>query len=234
MEEDMTSRLSVAMATMIVAILAILAMPRIGSARSIPQQIAALRAQIATLQGQVTALQTANATLQTQVNTLQANPALQLGPYVSVVTTSLNGLKGPHIIFTGANVHIRDGSGATDDNTTILLGGDGSGTLTGLGNLVIGYDENELSFTRTGSHNLIVGASHGFTSAGGLLAGFANQVNSSFSSVSGGDDNTASSFGSSVSGGDTNTASGAEAAIGGGVELTNSTNGTFCSRSLTA
>jgi hypothetical protein len=185
------------MAAMSIAILAILAMPGIGAADGFPQQIAQLEAQIVTLQGQVAALQTANAALQTQVNTLQANNALALGPYVSVVTTPINGLSGPHIIFTGANIHIRDGSGATDDYTTPLLGGSGTGTLTGLGNLIIGYDENQLSYLRTGSHNLIVGANHGFSSAGRLLAGLQNQVTGPFSSVGGGagnNDSVASQF----------------------------------------
>jgi hypothetical protein len=105
----------------------LITIPHIGLADGIPQQIAALQAEVATLQGQV-------ATLQSQVATLQANGALVLAPYVSVV----NGLAGPHIIFNGANIHIQDGLGTTDDNTTTILGGTGTGTLTELGTWSLG------------------------------------------------------------------------------------------------
>src|SRR5262245_1952256 len=115
-------------------------------------RIAALEALVATLQGQV-------ATLQNQVATLQGK--LQ---FVTVVNGPLNKLGGPHLIVTGANVHIRSGSGATDDG----------GTPTGLGNLIVGY--NEVIFLvgtgdRNGAHNLVVGPEHRYTSTGGFVAG---------------------------------------------------------------
>ena len=111
--------------------------------------IDALKAAVATLQSQVQALTTTSSsllsqlqtaqgqisTLQSQVTTIQNNTALALGAYVSVDPNPINGLNGPHILFTGANVHIRSGSGFTDDN--IFNGG----SQTGLGNLVVGYDE---------------------------------------------------------------------------------------------
>jgi hypothetical protein len=46
------------------------------------------------------------------------------------------GVVGPNIVFTGANIHIVDGSGSTDDN---------GGALRGLGNLVIGYVANAMA-----------------------------------------------------------------------------------------
>ena len=58
-----------------------------------------------------------------------------LAQFVRVEEGPLDGLIGPHVIFEGANVHIRSGAGATDDGSA------GGGALTGLGNLVIGYNE---------------------------------------------------------------------------------------------
>ena len=37
---------------------------------------------------------------------------------VSVVDGEINELKGPHFIFEGVNVHIRSGSGSSDDGTS--------------------------------------------------------------------------------------------------------------------
>jgi hypothetical protein len=64
-------------------------------------------------------------------------------------------------------VHIRSGSGSSVDDTQ-------------LGNLIVGYDEDEGSApvfnNRTGSHNLVIGPGHQFTASGGLLAGRDNTV----------------------------------------------------------
>ncbi len=114
----------------------------------------------------------------------------------------INGLMGPHIIFEGANIHVRSGSGLTDDN----------GALTNKGNLIIGYNEflNDSPIGRGGSHNLIVGPFHSYSSHGGFVAGFRNAISNRNSSVSGGIDNTASGSSSSVSGGAGRIASGAD------------------------
>jgi flagellar capping protein FliD len=145
-------------------------------------QVSTLQGQVTTLQGQVATLQSSNTTLTSQVSTLQtalstansdiaalqtavtavqSNPALALGPYVSVDSGVENGLKGPHVIFSGVNVHILSGSGATVDKT-------------GLGNLVVGYDEDSLDSStidgnRSGSHDLVVGPQHEFTASGSVV-----------------------------------------------------------------
>ena len=85
------------------------------------QQIAALQAQVAALQTTVAAL---NAKL----------------AYATVVNGPINGVAGPHFILEGVNVHIRSGSGSTHDNNL--------NPLTGLGNLIIGYNERTRSATR--------------------------------------------------------------------------------------
>ena len=132
------------------------------------------------------------------------------------------------VVITGANLHIVNGLGATD-------------TTNGLGNLIVGYNElrsilpppggfpgpePELNI-RTGSHNVVVGIQHNFSSFGGLLVGRSNTISGPFSSVSGGDNNTASGDRSSVSGGALNTASGPLSSVSGG-EL-NTASGQFTS-----
>lgn len=125
--------------------------------------------------------------------------------YVSVQTGEINGLAGPHVIFSGANVHIRSGSGHT------------AGALNGLGNLVIGYNEQGLvPAARGGSHNLVVGTKHGYSSYGGLVTGNGNTISGEYASVSGGSGNIASGPSASVSGGQGNTAGNYYASVGGG------------------
>jgi hypothetical protein len=67
--------------------------------------------------------------------------------------------EGNDVIFEGCNVHIRSGAGYT------------GAPVNGLGNLVVGYNEAFPDDDRTGSHNLVVGAFHSYSSSGGLVAG---------------------------------------------------------------
>jgi hypothetical protein len=113
------------------------------------------------------------------------------------------------VIISGANLRLINGLG--DTNTT-----------NGLGNLIVGYNEprDDGKDTRTGSHNVVVGRAHTFSSFGGLVVGFGHQISGGFAAVSGGRDNTASGTGASVSGGCFNTASGEDAAVSGGINNT--------------
>jgi hypothetical protein len=127
---------------------------------------------------------------------------------VRVESESINGLAGPHWIIEGANVHVRSGSGSTDESCGSNPNCPG---LTGLGNLVVGYNEpfrNPPAFPRTGSNNLIIGPENGYTSFGGLVAGRQSRISGESSLVTGGASNQASGHGSSVSGGFGNVASG--------------------------
>jgi hypothetical protein len=176
------------------------------------KEIEALEAKVASLQATVSALQTQVNTLQTHLASVQSNTALKLGPFINVVSGLVDGVNGPHIYFTGANIHIVSGSGSTGDN----------GTPRGLGNLIIGYDEDPKNYVdsspggelplspgdRGGSHNLVIGAANRFTQAafGGLVVGTANTIEGYGESVSGGLRNTASGAFASVSGGGFNTA----------------------------
>ena len=170
------------------------------------------------LAAKVRALESVVSRLQAQMAALQGNPVLALGQYVSIDLNSVDGLKGPHVFFTGVNVHIRDGAGYT-----------GFIPLTGLGNLVVGYNEVPVnpSAKRDGSHNLIVGPRHEYSSFAGFVAGSDNRILGGHASVTGGAHNTAGGFWSSVSGGANNTASASYGSVSGGAH--NTASGAFSS-----
>ena len=114
---------------------------------------------------------------------------------------------GHTVRFTGVNVQIVSGSGATD------------GLVNGTGNLIIGYDEsfpNIIPDTKSGSHNLVVGQGHTYASYGGLIAGFNNYVTGHNATVSGGQANLATGDYSSVCGGHANIASATDSSVSGG------------------
>ena len=177
------------------------------------KRLAALEAKVAALQTQVDTDASQIAALQNQLRAAQ--PVLNLAPFISVDPNPENGVIGPHITFKGANLHIVSGSGATDDNLST------GGTLTGLGNLIIGYDEmpGPSPGARGGSHNLVIGRFHKFNQAafGGLVAGRQNTIGNEGANVSGGTGNTASGRSASVSGGANNTAGGQWSVVIGGL-----------------
>ena len=84
--------------------------------KDIRAEIAALKAQVVDLQNQVNSLQTSNTMLHKQLAAIQSNHALLLGPFVNVDPNPEVGVIGPNIVFSGANIHIVSGSGATDDH----------------------------------------------------------------------------------------------------------------------
>lgn len=205
----------------------------------VPAEIAALQAQVTALQSQVKTLQTANTDQQNEINSLkasdatlqkrlaavQSNHALLLGPFVNVDPNPEIGVIGPNIVFSGANIHIVSGSGVTNDNFN----------FKGLGNLIIGYDEDPSTAEnaggippivplppleagdRGGSHNLVIGRWNRFPSAfGGFVAGEANTIVGAGTSVSGGAANTAGNLDASVSGGRFNTAGSPYSSVSGG------------------
>lgn len=150
--------------------------------------------------------------LQNNMAAVLANAALALGPFVSVEPNSIEGVPGTNIIITGANVHIRSGSGVTDDN----------GSPTGLGNLIIGYNEPPAQHVlgpsdRGGSHNLIVGIGHVFGQVGGFVAGTENALLGPFAVISGGIGNSALGYSASISGGINNKATDSGSSVSGGI-----------------
>jgi|KBSSwiStaDraftv2_1062776.scaffolds.fasta_scaffold842272_1 hypothetical protein len=167
------------------------------SPTSVPGQIAALEKRLGQLTAVVNSQSQLISLLQLQNQDLQA----KLGCMSKT---------GDEVFFTGCNVHIVSGSGATEE------------AVNGLGNLIIGYNEDApavLSFAppsiRGGSHNLVIGPGHSYPSYGGLVAGRVNSVTGPNATVSGGVSNTASGHWSSVSGGEQNNASGTYSTVSG-------------------
>ncbi len=103
--------------------------------------------------------------------------------FMEVVRDPVAGLNAPNLLITGINVHLRSGGGVTADS------------VTGLGNLVVGYAEPPQGGLqpgdREGAHNLTVGTSNIFPSSGSFVAGVNNAANGLFSSVTGGSNNAA-------------------------------------------
>jgi hypothetical protein len=166
----------------------------------LPERVAQLKAQIEAL----------TAALEEEQEILQ---------FVHVEKEEINDLAGPHWIIEGANVHVRSGSGDTNEGCS--FDEPGCASLTGLGNLVVGYNENDsLPFhrlpPRDGSHNLVVGENHVYTSYGGFVAGWSNKVSGANSTVSGGWGNRSQGPLSSISGGGNNWALGIASAVSGG------------------
>lgn len=117
--------------------------------------------------------------------------------------------------FSGFNVQIVNGTGSTE-------------TANNLGNLIVGYNELRGSEDdRSGSHNIIVGKEHNYSSYGGLIAAKRNAIMSEYSCVSGGSGNTAAGECTSVSGGFVNTANGEYCSVSGGIS--NEANGAISS-----
>ncbi len=180
-------------------------------------QVSQLTATTASLQAALKAAQAdfaMVATLQARIYALETKPVSgvpNLEKYVTIDTNPINGVTGPHILITGANVHVRSGSGFTDDNIS------GGGVLAGLGNLIIGYNENSTGQTRTGSHNLVGGSFNTFSSVGGMVFGLRNTLSGQYAAIVSGDSNTASGMNASVLAGNLNTASGLRATVYGGL-----------------
>ena len=195
------------------------------SARGQDQDSHGLRQEVQALKAQVATLISQNAALQSQINGLQtqltnAQNVLALAPFVSVDPNPQIGVAGPNITFKGANIHIVSGSGSTNDY--------GDPRPTGLGNLIIGYDESPVdvfrngpglnSGDRGGSHNLVIGRGNRFTQAafGGIVAGEVNTISNRANTVLGGLFNAADGIWASVTGGSNNTASGEYVSVTGG------------------
>ena len=159
------------------------------------EAMTAAQGKIETMQGTVDAMK-----VSVEAFDKKTADIIPLGKYIKVDTTPISGLNGPHLLITGANVHVRSGSGATDNNAA---------PFTGLGNLIIGYNENTTptpTLVRTGSHNLVGGGMNFFSSVGGLVFGFQNTINGSYASILGGSVNTAAGPKSTVYGGASQTA----------------------------
>jgi hypothetical protein len=175
--------------------------PSAGTA-ALESEVSTLKSQVATLQGQLSTVQGTVSGLQTTVSGVQST-ANSLSSTFTDVTRTKDANGYPTLRFSGMNLQVVNGTGDETD-------------VNGLGNLIVGYDDNPNSYARTGSHNLIAGDGGGWTSYGGLVAGEQNQVTNIFASVAGGFLNIASNQASSVAGGEANHASGLYSSAEGG------------------
>jgi hypothetical protein len=171
------------------------------------QRLRDLEAAVSALSGRVDNLESANTALTARVSDLEgANTELQ-ARLTGVSRVAVGGRDT--LRFSGMNLQVVSGTGATD------------GTPNGLGNVIIGYNaQRDPAAERSGSHTLVVGDQHEWTSFGGLLAGFHNTASGDWASVSGGGFNHASGTYASVSGGSANRASGNQASVLGGFNST--------------
>ena len=166
-----------------------------GSLRALQMEISSLKTDLATANAQLLKLATRLNVLETPTTGGGGtSPTLtELAKYVTVDLNTLNGVKGPHVIFHHANVHVQSGSGTTTE----------ASGLTGLGNLIVGYNEMPVqsSGARVGSHNLVVGPSHAFTSRGGVVFGRGNLISGEYATTLGGVQNSSEGAASSILGG---------------------------------
>jgi hypothetical protein len=113
---------------------------------------------------------------------------------------------GQTVRFTGVDVQVVSGGGATN------------AVPNGRGNLIVGYNENDLVTPRprTGSHNLIVGPLHEYTGVGGAALGNFNAIDGDYALATGGGGNHATGPGATAIGGTLNLAATSGAVVVGG------------------
>lgn len=134
--------------------------------------------EITSLQTEVTDLNDLIATLDSsslnnRVIQLESNPILALKDFIQLRQTDP---QRPVVEFRNANVQITNGLGITN-------------ATNGLGNLIIGYNEEPAGYLaedRVGSHNLVLGREHRYASYTGLIAGRGNTINGAESSITAG------------------------------------------------
>lgn len=186
-------------------------------------------------------LQTTIAALQAD-NTAMQNFITQVLPYLQGGSDAQG---NPTVFFSGVNVHVNnsdpDGETQSINGTgNLIIGFDESieaGIAAGVDvdgrnfcyDVSTYYDNstdcissggqwsNGLVNIKTGSHNLIVGSYHSYTSSAGAVLGVLNIANNEFSLVAG-SSNLATGLASSVSGGTTNTANGLASSVSGGAQ----------------
>jgi hypothetical protein len=161
------------------------------------QDLATLAAQVKALTAQMKDASALAARQQASIDSLRASNDLLTSRLACVLRFS-----GPRdLIVDGCNLHIQNGVGQT-------------GTMNSYGNLIIGYNKNEVS-TRTGSHNLIVGDLHEYTSYGGIVTGVENTLSGPNATILGGGQSHANFSSATIIAADRGVADGNVVLIGG-------------------
>ncbi len=170
-----------------------------GGLPALERKVAALEAQNQGQAQQISALQ--NALAQEAAARQAADAALAARVVVLEQKTQYLSVSGTETYFTGTNIHIRNGLGATNGNPADPNARDAASTqVNGLGNLIVGYNAPGV-LPRSGSHNLVTGDLNGYTSFGGLAAGWDNLISAPYASTLGGRSNRAGAEWSTIVGG---------------------------------
>ena len=168
-----------------------------GSAAAQDTTLAGLAAQVKALAEQLKQVNALAARQQSALDALRTSNDALTSKLGCVLRFS-----GPRdFIVDGCNLHVQNGMGQT-------------GTTNRYGNLIIGYNKNEVS-TRTGSHNLIVGDLHEYTSYGGIVSGTENTLASSNATILSGDQNRVNFTSAVILGADRGIADGNVVLVGG-------------------
>lgn len=168
-----------------------------GAAAAQQPTLADLAAQVNALAADLKATKALAARQQASIDSLRsANDGL-----VSKLGCVLR-FSGPRdFIVDGCNLHVQNGVGQT-------------GTMNRYGNVIIGYNKNEVS-TRTGSHNLIIGDLHEYTSYGGIVSGIENTLSGPNATILGGGQSHANFSSATILGADRGVADSNVVIIGG-------------------
>lgn len=143
---------------------------------------------------------------------------------VHSLTSEVAALKGLTTGLSRAKVDGHETLVISKENVQIVNGTGSETTTNGLGNLILGYNDNGQSEQRNGSHNLVLGDDNGYNSYGGIVGGTLNDIYGPYASVIGGTGNGASGAEAVVVSGRFNGASSRLAAILGGYQGTVSSN----------
>ena len=187
-------------------------------------RIEALAAAVMVLQSELVAAQATISQLETELTAVQDNSVLALDDYLLLST--YNGYVTAE--FTGINVMVNNGSDTTESSG-------------GLGNLIVGYNEDTgttqefcnntnyldeptcinnggvwLNYLTHGSHNVIVGSGHSYESYGSIISGRDHVSRAKYTSLVAGERNFAQAIYSGVFGGVSNKSSGNNSSIFGG------------------
>jgi len=138
------------------------------------------------------------------VESSEMGDLLTLVPLLEVV--------GNDVVLSGANFRVESGAGA-------------GMAPNGLGNIVVGYDQDDGFDVKTGSHNIVVGDFHSYTGQASIVTGENHSSMGDYSALLGGQSNSATADHAAVVGGNENVASGDWATVLGGYQNTASGQG---------
>lgn len=204
--------------------------------------ITALQAALASANAKIRTLESQSLADHVSIQTVDGHPTVWIeGANVQVVNgmNATNGIPGSRSFFKGptnglgnviigyneasnlARPHCSDGRIALNREPNLTDQQECEAGLDASGNAVTDHLNNPITGVwaaaqRTGSHNLVIGSEHSYTSHGGLVIGHSNIINNRSANVTGGSDNLASGVASSVSGGAKNAAKGRNTSVSGG------------------